>query len=107
MRCPFYVQTAQGMRCALASPEEWRALRQNGRRPPCAGGRDPCLFRSRLDPPKRGALWHLGLLFGALYALWLLHRVLTSESGLIRILSFLELVLVVRGVRRWWEGGGG
>jgi hypothetical protein len=61
MRCPFYVQTAQGMRCALASPEEWRALRRNGRRPPCLGGGDRCPFRSRLDPPKGGALRRLGL----------------------------------------------
>jgi hypothetical protein len=49
-RCPFYHLTAQGMRCVLASPEEWKALLSNGRRPPCVGGRDPCPFRSRLEP---------------------------------------------------------
>jgi len=107
MRCPFYAGTAQGARCVLASPEEWRALRSNGRRPPCLGGGDPCPFRSRLDPPKRGALWRLGLLFGALYALWLLHRALSSESALVRWLSLSELALVAWGLRRWWEGGGG
>ena len=105
-RCPFYVGTAQGVRCALASPEEWRALRSNGRRPPCLGGGDRCPFRSRLDPPKRGVLCHLGLLLVALYALWLLHRFLSSGSRLIRVLSLSELALVAWGLKRWWEGGG-
>jgi hypothetical protein len=104
VKCPFYAGTAQGARCVLASPEEWRALRSNGRRPPCLGGGDPCPFRSRLEP-KRGILWHLALLLAALYALWLLHRALASESRLIRILSLSELALVAWGLKRWWEGG--
>jgi len=49
-RCLFYQLTAQGPRCVLASPEEWKALLSNGRKPPCVGGRDPCPFRSRLEP---------------------------------------------------------
>lgn len=106
MRCPFYVGTAQGARCALASPEEWRALRRNGRKPPCLGGGDRCPFRGRLEP-KGGVLWHLGLLSGALYALWLLHRALASGSRLVRVLSLSELALVLWGLRRWWEGGEG
>jgi hypothetical protein len=104
-RCPFFVGTAQGLRCALASPEEWRALRQNGRKPPCLGGGDRCPFRSRLDPPKRGLLWWAGLLFAALYALWLLDRALASESRLVRWLSLFELALVAWGLKRWWDGG--
>jgi len=49
-RCLFYQLTAQGLRCVLACPEEWKALLSNGRKPPCVGGRDPCPFRSRLEP---------------------------------------------------------
>lgn len=47
-KCIFYQLTAQGMRCILASPEEWRALLANGRRPPCLSGRDLCPFKSRV-----------------------------------------------------------
>ncbi|MEM2187583.1 MAG: hypothetical protein QW407_07435 [Thermofilaceae archaeon] len=47
-RCIFYHLTAQGLRCVLASPEEWRALLANGRKPPCLGGQDVCPFRNRV-----------------------------------------------------------
>ncbi len=53
-RCIFYQLTAQGSRCVLASPEEWRQLLANGRKPPCVGGQDPCPFQHRAKP-KRGA----------------------------------------------------
>jgi len=46
-KCAFYASTWLGARCVLASPEEWRMLRQNGRKPPCLGGSDPCPFIHR------------------------------------------------------------
>ncbi|MCS7104265.1 MAG: hypothetical protein NZ954_01710 [Thermofilaceae archaeon] len=47
-KCPFYQLTAYGMRCVLASPEEWKSFIANGRKPPCIGGQEVCPFRSRV-----------------------------------------------------------
>ena len=48
MRCVYFQLTYRGPRCILASPEEWRALLGNGKRPPCKGGSgSDCPFRKR------------------------------------------------------------
>jgi len=49
-RCPFLASTWLGTRCVLLSPEDWRALRNNGRDVLrlCWGGGNGCTVKARV-----------------------------------------------------------